>query len=836
MLCVTLKEQVAQIFGKPIFLIKDIAILPLSSQLDAEKAIRQVQKSLENAKGEDLESESSDEGERGDERVEAEPQDELMSAPTVPGADESSTSISTPAATNVAQNVMERRGYGRFASEWLSRRTSTGLAGTKTDPQAEATSLSPDEKRDAIGTSATTVDLARHNAVAPMLPRVLRTTKLLFKSRSYYFSYDVDITNRLGSTAVNELARPSLENLQPQYFWNLHLAQPFVESGFGAAVLPVMQGFVGQQTFAVKADGPAGTTEPLTKVLKEPLKPAIATAERRYLLTLISRRSSNRSGLRYLRRGIDDNGNCANFVESEQILSSPTWNDNAKIRSFVQVRGSIPLYFSQSPYSFKPIPTLQQSPETNRRAFEQHFKDLQRTYGDVHVVELVDKHGGEKQIGSEYEKTVRAFNEDHDAKLQFEWFDFHAECRGMKFENVQKLITSSRDILNSFGETVAQDNDVEKRQQGVIRTNCMDCLDRTNVVQSAFAQEILQKELESDGVHIDFVHDPSSRWFNSLWADNGDAMSRQYTSTAALKGDFTRTRKRDYRGALNDLSLTMTRYYNNIINDFFSQTVIDLLLGNVTSRVFDDLEADMMSADPGISLQKIRQNAIETCSRIVVQGPNETFLNGWTMLAPAHPHTLRTLPFEEAILVLTDHAIYGCRFDAHTEKVKSFERVDLDDINKIRFGTYITSTLTEAQLDQEANVGIVFSYLPGKGSMRRVNTRTLSVSPDTAAQAQSEVKEGGVLSWLSTLNRGSTSMSFLALKMIADKGETQDRAVIQQAQTMCDEISQAIKGGADGQVDDNLLEKADIISVAEARSRTGYLEQIGHSIKKFVWT
>ena len=42
--------------------------------------------------------------------------------------------------------------------------------------------------------------------------------------------------------------------------------------------------------------------------------------EQPFEFTLISRRSRDRSGLRYQRRGIDENGNTANFVETEQLL------------------------------------------------------------------------------------------------------------------------------------------------------------------------------------------------------------------------------------------------------------------------------------------------------------------------------------------------------------------------------------------------------------------------------------------------------------------------------------------------------------------------------------
>ena len=37
-----------------------------------------------------------------------------------------------------------------------------------------------------------------------------------------------------------------------------------------------------------------------------------------------------------------------------------------------------------------------------------------------------------------------------------------------------------------------------------------------------------------------------------LWANNGDALSRQYAGTNALKGDFTRTGERNLSGMMKD--------------------------------------------------------------------------------------------------------------------------------------------------------------------------------------------------------------------------------------------------------------------------------------------
>ena len=227
----------------------------------------------------------------------------------------------------------------------------------------------------------------------------------------------------------------------------------------------------------------------------------------------------------------------------------------------------------------------------------------------------------------------------------------------MKFENVSRLVDRLEDTIKRYGETVISKDGIESTQLGIIRTNCMDCLDRTNVAMSAFGQYMLQKALAREGFAIDLLHDESTTWFNTLWADNGDAISRLYASTAALKGDFTRTRRRNYRGALNDFSLTLTRYYNNMVNDYFSQAVIDFLIGNTSWRVFEDFESSMMAKDPGISIDQARQAAIESCTKQVIQGQDEDLIHGWTMLTPAHENTLRTLPFE----AIDREAAVACR-------------------------------------------------------------------------------------------------------------------------------------------------------------------------------
>lgn len=573
-----------------------------------------------------------------------------------------------------------------------------------------------------------------------------------------------------------------------------------------------------------------------------------------FLLTLISRRSIKRAGLRYLRRGVDDEGNSANSVETEQILSSSTWDTTQdKIFSFTQYRGSIPLFFSQSPYSLKPQVNTWGSPETNAKAFRKHFVELSLRYGDIYCASLVDKHGTEAKIGQAYESQAKALNENgglngQGKDLRFEWFDFHNVCRGMRFENVSRLMDTLRPFLRSTHWTEISKDQVIRKQSGVLRTNCMDCLDRTNVVQSACARNALESQLSGGNYNIDLQHDPSTSWFNTLWADNGDAISRQYSGTAALKGDFTRTRKRQITGALTDFGLTLTRYYNNIVNDYFAQAVIDYLLGRATDSIFAEFEADMKSSDYFIDLRKVRQAAIERCAGIVIESKDEDLISGWTLSVPTSSNHLKTATFEEAVLLLTEKALYFCRLDWGTEKVREFERILLDDVQGLARGVYITSTLAQRHMDGEKNVGFVIRYkAPKRGELVRRNTRSLdSGSWDDAEQEQRAKQDAGRYLAFKALPPRST-----ATDHDNDSPDNETEVV----KSICDEIvrvankarrEDAIKWsvpgtgseeglGSNGEGRDLTVEQKDIISLADAKKSTGYLEQLGYSLKKLVW-
>lgn len=63
---------------------------------------------------------------------------------------------------------------------------------------------------------------------------------------------------------------------------------------------------------------------------------------------------SSFKGMRYKRRGVDTDGHVANYVETEQLI-----HVHSHTLSFVQTRGSVPVFWSQAGYRYNPRPRIE---------------------------------------------------------------------------------------------------------------------------------------------------------------------------------------------------------------------------------------------------------------------------------------------------------------------------------------------------------------------------------------------------------------------------------------------------------------------------------------------
>ncbi|CAL9734469.1 phosphatidylinositol-3-phosphatase Sac1p [Monosporozyma servazzii] len=397
----------------------------------------------------------------------------------------------------------------------------------------------------------------------------LKLLETQLNNATLFFSYTYDLTNSLQrNEKIGNLSSYNWENVDTRFFWNHYITHDLrsaaaKDKAIGRFIQPVIYGYA-------KVVDTIFNSTPIA-------------------IGLITRRSRFRAGTRYFRRGVDADGNVGNYNENEQILIVQNNKDSTSdVYGYLQTRGSVPVYWAEI-NNLKYKPNLVLGDNSTLESTKKHFDQQVELYGDNYLVNLVNQKGHELPVKDSYENAVDQLN---NPKLHYVYFDFHHECRKMQWHRVKLLLDqlSEMGLSNDdvFHKIVGQDGNttvkVVTTQSSTVRTNCMDCLDRTNVVQSVLAHWVLQKEFE-----ISKVTNEGNLWesdksllsiFQNLWADNADAVSVSYSGTGALKTDFTRTGNRTRVGAFNDFINSASRYYQNNLTDGPRQDSYDLFLGN----------------------------------------------------------------------------------------------------------------------------------------------------------------------------------------------------------------------------------------------------------------
>jgi hypothetical protein len=398
--------------------------------------------------------------------------------------------------------------------------------------------------------------------------RYLQLLHLAFTSHVFYFAHDADITlsqQRMAQLTSGQQSEPVWARADSRYFWNREVVADLIASEADKWVVPFMSGYV--EYHSECSLGPNNSVK--------------------FSLLFISRRSRYNQGCRFTKRGLDENGNSANFVETEQIVVSAS----GRITSLIQIRGSIPLSW-WSPVSMRYDPAVHIDEDRSKSVFraEKHVADIISTFGkssdrfDILLVNLVDNKKDQGKLGVAYKEVIDAVQQRIKNRLSYIWFDFHHECKQKgKWNNLSKLVAKVGETFSAQKYFAKEANGtVVSWQQGIVRTNCMDNLDRTNVVQSLFARHSLLQQLGMEA--NDNVLETPWKEFESvyklLWVNNANAMSMAYAGSGALKVDFTMTGKRTIGGVIADACSSTMRYYINNFTDGAKQDAIDLMLGS----------------------------------------------------------------------------------------------------------------------------------------------------------------------------------------------------------------------------------------------------------------
>ncbi|XP_042543123.1 synaptojanin-1 isoform X2 [Dipodomys spectabilis] len=303
----------------------------------------------------------------------------------------------------------------------------------------------------------------------------------------------------------------------------------------------------------------------------------IYAAHKQAKACLISRLSCERAGTRFNVRGTNDDGHVANFVETEQVV----YLDDS-VSSFIQIRGSVPLFWEQPGLQVGSHRVrMSRGFEANAPAFDRHFRTLKNLYGKQIIVNLLGSKEGEHMLSKAFQSHLKA--SEHVSDIHMVNFDYHQMVKGGKAEKLHSIFKPQVQKFLDYGFFYFNGSEVQRCQSGTVRTNCLDCLDRTNSVQAFLGLEMLAKQLEALGL----AEKPQlvtrfQEVFRSMWSVNGDSISKIYAGTGALEGKAK-------AGKLKDGARSVTRTIQNNFFDSSKQEAIDvLLLGNTLNSDLAD--------------------------------------------------------------------------------------------------------------------------------------------------------------------------------------------------------------------------------------------------------
>ncbi|TYZ61323.1 hypothetical protein PybrP1_010363 [[Pythium] brassicae (nom. inval.)] len=443
-------------------------------------------------------------------------------------------------------------------------------------------------------------------------------------TKDFFFSYSYDITHTLQYNMTNDARRAAPSEM---FTWNAHLTRELsqVLSAGAAAdlVVPMVLGSYEQRKCSVFG--------------------------RLISVILLARRSRHFAGTRYLKRGVADTGKVANDVETEQIIEDENMGAGklsafVQYRGSIPV-----FWSQETSATLPKPPIVLNRVDPTYTATRKHFADLFARYGSpivaLNLVKQSEKKERESLVGKEYLNAVEYLNSfmplphqiryvaldysrlsktkslNVDVYKSLDKFAVWALAQTGFFcsapkRHVGKLANKRTTDMpfpatippsssSDSGDLAGPDAFAEYRgseeaplsptihrksgdwleQRGVLRTNCIDCLDRTNVSQFAVGMRALGQQLYAMGIRNTPLLENSSqlvRVLTQLYSVVGDAISMQYGGSEAHKNVKNTASRENFKH--RELLTSIRRYYSNSFTDMAKQDAINIFLGHFVPK------------------------------------------------------------------------------------------------------------------------------------------------------------------------------------------------------------------------------------------------------------
>ena len=303
-----------------------------------------------------------------------------------------------------------------------------------------------------------------------------------------------------------------------------------------------------------------------------------------FSITHVCRRSSLNPGTRYAARGLNELGAPGNEVEAELLFTH-----KEKLTTIRWRRGSIPIHWKTVLNSKVSSPKHMVDTETYFEGTPEYFTHLKERYNveDIRCVSLLQTNEGhsEAEILEYYAKAIERLYDVGCKGVFYTPFDLNQRLHedGSR-EAMSDFVSYVGPMADDSGFNVGTVPDkLEKQQQTLLRFNCADSLDRTNLATFYFAMyetaewcktEQLSLSKDENALPNDIIPQNIIDFLAKTFVDSGNIISMMYTNTPAIKVNAIRKFSPQLE-SVNDTAITMQRRLQNVMNDPIRQKILE---------------------------------------------------------------------------------------------------------------------------------------------------------------------------------------------------------------------------------------------------------------------
>lgn len=234
---------------------------------------------------------------------------------------------------------------------------------------------------------------------------------------------------------------------------------------------------------------------------------------------LLSKRSKLHPGTRYIARGLNQENSPGNEVECQQLVWRVDESGRTRWSNLIWRRGTVPIWWGQEIKSTmgEALITVSETPYQGTEKYFQRIKHLyhldsqaQGTF-PLTCINLLRCSPGKPELllSEHFHQGVRvAKTKSKDLDLRMLNFDWHGNVKSMGEADAVEGFWSSihscaKEAGYQVGELSTDSKLVTKQmQRGMLRFNCADSLDRTNLASFFYCIQLLVEQCKALGLNI----------------------------------------------------------------------------------------------------------------------------------------------------------------------------------------------------------------------------------------------------------------------------------------------------------------------------------------------